>query len=235
LVCIRRKLERLKSIEISKFGELYTSMQFTVYIWNNRKKEVKFVKRMIKFLVAVLVIISITTGCRTIEPDSFNPKKLSYNEFYEEEIIVYKSSGWSGMIGEALFERFGTIVGIMNVTPNFSNVGWIAEMGLLHPEDDGAWRKDTKDGEPFAGSYIGELTKISEDKEIYRVKGEFAPSYYKYDNELTPVSEKTDFYLIFKDEKAIVSLEEISDKLISMIFDEESLEGQYYFERWDYE
>ena len=84
------------------------------------------------------------------------------------------------------------------------NIRWVADCGIgldldiITEQDDEAYIKLHR------SIYEGTLTELSEN--IYSAKGEFMPTMLSKNS---PISESVDFYLILKDRKAYVVLEEM--------------------------
>lgn len=129
------------------------------------------------------------------KPDETNKSVLSYDQVISKELIYYSLEEYNELI-LTIIERFGVEPHWITITPDYSQIGWGADIGSSNSKEDHEFKKYTSDDRLFASLYFGELTQLSEN--VYSVKGEVIPS--QKDKQMS-ISDTVDYYLIFDENR----------------------------------
>ena len=138
------------------------------------------------------------------KPDEPNKTILSYDQVTSEELIYYSIDEYNELI-LSIIEKFGVEPHWITITPDYSQIGWGADVGSSNSKEDHEFKKYTADDRLFASLYFGELTQLSEN--VYSVKGDVIPS---QKNKQMSISDSVDYYLIFDENKLYFVFEEIN-------------------------
>ena len=127
--------------------------------------------------------------------DEHNRNIQSYDQVITEEVIYYSLDEYNELT-LTIIERFGVEPHWIAITPDYSQIGWGADIGSSNSKEDYEFKKYTSDGRLFASLYFGELTQLSE--KVYSVKGDVIPSQKQ---KQISISDTVDYYLIFDDNR----------------------------------
>lgn len=135
-------------------------------------------------------------------PDETSKNILSYDQVTSKELIYYSLDEYNELT-LTIIERFGVEPHWITITPDYSQIGWGADIGSSNSKEDHEFKKYTSDDRLFASLYFGELTQLSDN--VYSVKGEVMPS--QKDKQIS-ISDTVDYYLIFDENRLYFVFEE---------------------------